>query len=527
MKVDRCSLAILCGGKSSRLGTDKGLFAPLGDESLIARGIRLWGQGFAEILVVVRDQVQKDHYSSILPNDRRIRMVTDDDRGSYLNHVQATLTGVLTAVAASEMERVVIVPVDQVGVQREFLSNLLSQWKHLETTGACYWDENHLLPFPSVWSKRSLPILEARLQAGSMSVTQCLRDQQVSQVALGRRSGLKINANSQKDMNQYFGSPLFDTSQRRLHYLRFSLTEACNMSCTYCLPEGYPQWYKYRAKLNFSQICTILKGFRRLGFRKVRFTGGEPLVHPKLLDSIQAAKDIGFETVALTTNGVLIKKVSQLKEAGLDQINFSLDTLDPKTHQKITKNHQHGLLLRNIDTSLGLNLTVKINTVFLRTVNWLECDRLIEWGLSLKLVLRFIELMPTGLNRSFFQQEKVSGDEILPKLISRGLRVVSVAPSAGVITGPAVEYGSLNDLGRIGMINPLSCNFCHSCNRLRVTARGGLRLCLFGDGSLPLPLESEEGVAQAVRVAVAGKRDQHYLAQGDMGDVATFRTIGG
>jgi cyclic pyranopterin phosphate synthase len=335
---------------------------------------------------------------------------------------------------------------------------------------------------------------------------------------------LRQPGNTPEEMNAYFGEPLLDSFGRRLAYLRFSLTEACNMACTYCLPEGFPEWLRHKARLGEEDIETVLSGFRRLGFRKVRFTGGEPTVHPGLGKAIATARRLGYEKIAMTTNGTLASRLDAWIEQGLDQINISLDSLRPETFRLLTKSRRHQHVMDVIDRALVAGITVKVNTVLMRSANGGEAGELMDWALARPIELRFIELMPTGLNQDFWLRERILSTELMVAARSRGLEPVV---AQGFLSGPAKVFGREQSPGRIGFISPLSCNFCGDCNRLRVTARGALKLCLFGDHDHPLDLSHPQAVAASVRSLIGSKGESHGLNQGAIGNVATFRTIGG
>jgi len=513
------TLAILCGGLSTRLGTDKGLFAPLSDESLIKRKLRLFERYFESVNIVVRDSDQAELYSKELEGllSSRIKIICDSEE----NRPNASLVGVETAVAASTTEMAVVIPVDQVGVRPLHLSKLCGF--------KCFEDESDLIAFPSIWAKADLSKIQNFVLNGALSVKGALRELPKDALDVGEyREELAINGNTKEQLQKYFGLPLLDPQKRRLHYLRFSIVEACNLSCNYCLPEGYPEWYKHRAKLNSHQIQTVLEGFKILGFRKVRFTGGEPALHNGCLSSVKAARKIGYEEIAMTTNGLLIKDLQPWIDAGLTSINISLDTLDQKTFTQISKTGDITKVIKLVEEAAALGLNVKINTVLQRTINGSQeqIESLIDWAKDLPITLRFIELMDTKLNSDFSKSERVLGSEILPLIEKRGY--VPLQSKTGIdLLGPATDHRDPNGPSRIGFINPISCNFCDACNRLRVTAKGNLRLCLFGDHETEIDLNSPVEVAKTVMQALGSKPKQHYLLDGNMGNVSTFRTIGG
>lgn len=530
------TLAILSGGRSQRLGTDKGLYRPLGDESLFARGVRLLGDGFAEILLVTRDEAQATIYRDAVEREltedeqRRVRIVTDASAG-YSVLPEAAIAGVHTAIWSAKTEHVTILPVDQIGVRTLHLKKLSRAFADSDALAVAFGGEDtEPLPFPSIWKKTARERLAARMEAGSFSVKGALSDIGAKTVEVGEYAEeLERNGNTAAELTEYFGEALHDPYGRRLHYLRFSLTEACNLSCTYCLPDGFPEWYRHKARLGMSDIDVLLKGFRGLGFRKVRFTGGEPTVHPKCLDAIKVARRIGYERIAMTTNGLKMTDVAPWVDAGLTQLNVSLDALDADRFAAVTGSHEVDKVVRVIEDAAAAGLLVKINTVLLRTKNGdrENIERLIDWALGLPVTLRFIELMETKLNGSFSTSERVLGSEILPHLEARGMALEPFSKKAPDLRGPATDYVHGTLPGRIGLINPMSCNFCSKCNRLRVTAKGRLKLCLFGDQDQALALDSAAAVALNVRQLIGTKPERHYLEDGNVGNVATFRTIGG
>lgn len=530
------TLAILCGGRSQRLGTDKGLFKPLGDESLFARSVRLLGDDFAAVLLVTRDEAQATLYREAMRRElteaeqAKVEIVADAAAG-YCVLPEAAIAGVHTALWSSTTELVTVMPVDQIGVRPLHLRKLLGEAGRSDARAVAFAaDDQEILPFPSVWRKGARERVAARMEASAFSVKGALTEVSAHTIpAATYAQELELNGNTATELRDYFGEALHDPYGRRLHYLRFSLTEACNLSCTYCLPDGFPEWYRHKARLGMGEIDVLLKGFRELGFRKVRFTGGEPTVHPKCLDAISLARKIGYERIAMTTNGLKMTDVRPWIDAGLTQLNVSLDALDADRFAAVTGSRAVDQVIKVVEDAAAAGLLVKINTVLLRTKNGdrTNIERLIDWALDLPVTLRFIELMETKLNGSFSTSERVLGTEILPLLESRGLDLEPVSQKAPDLRGPATDYQHPTRPGRIGLINPMSCNFCSKCNRLRVTAKGRLKLCLFGDQDIPLALESAQAVALNVRRLIGTKPERHYLEDGNVGNVATFRTIGG
>lgn len=520
------TLALLCGGRSERLGSDKGLFKPTGDESLVRRALRIFASQFKSILIVVHDDNQKKLYEQEVSEHfwPSVSIIKDSTFGK--SNERCALSGVHSALQASKTKRVAVLPIDQVGVSPAHFLKLFGN----STGSDCFSTSEGPLPFPAVFTDIQKESVAAALDSGQYSVRSFHKEVESRIVESGDlKRSLEINCNTVDEMTAFFGKPLFDSYDRRLHYLRFSLTEACNLSCTYCLPDGFPEWLRHKSTLNLDAIKNVLVAFRSLGFRKVRFTGGEPTVHKKCLEAVRFARDLGFESIAITTNALLIKNLNEWREAGLSLLNVSLDTLNEDEFFNITKNRNLKRVTDLVDEACSVGLEVKTNAVLLRSVNGHEkniCD-MIDWAISRPMTLRFIELMNTGLNSSFAAQERVLGSEIVPHLMQRGFAAVDTNKDRISIAGPATDFFSSAYPGKVGLINPMSCNFCDRCNRLRVTARGGLKMCLFGDNDVPFDLTSVESIADTVRSSIVRKQERHHLESGVTGNVSTFRTIGG
>lgn len=322
---------------------------------------------------------------------------------------------------------------------------------------------------------------------------------------------------------------LSDRFDRRFTYLRLSVTEVCNFRCEYCLPNGYRG--RTRGFLDLDEIRRLVTAFAQLGTRKIRLTGGEPTVRRDFLDIVRCVRDIpGVERLAMTTNAYrLARDAAALKSAGMDAINISLDGLEAEQFERITGDRRFEKVMAGIDRALGLGFaSVKINTVLLRGLNDHALDAFFEFVRLRPLSLRFIELMRTGENQAYFEQRHVGGSLVREALQQAGWQ----AQARGATDGPAVEYAHPDYTGRIGLIAPYAPGFCDSCNRLRVTARGGLRLCLFGNGSADLrPLLRADDQIEALKAHIIGslyaKGPAHLLHQGDFGDTPHLASTGG
>ncbi len=302
---------------------------------------------------------------------------------------------------------------------------------------------------------------------------------------------------------------LADRYGRSFPYLRLSLLDACNFRCSYCLPDGYKANGTSRW-LSGEEIGRLLRGFAAVGLRKLRLTGGEPSLRTDLTDIIAAAAATpGIETVAMTTNGILLRRhIERWRDAGLNAVNVSVDSLDPARFRAITGHDRGRDILAGIDLALASGLrAVKLNAVLLRGLNDDEMPAWRDYLRDRRMTLRFIELMQTGDNRDYFQRHHLRADALEQSLLDDGWALVPRAIDAG----PAREYAHPDFLGRIGIIAPYSRDFCEGCNRLRVTATGDLRLCLFGDFGIPLRplLQSDAGIDElALRIARAARIEE-------------------
>ncbi|MCC5853167.1 MAG: GTP 3',8-cyclase MoaA [Alkalimonas sp.] len=322
---------------------------------------------------------------------------------------------------------------------------------------------------------------------------------------------------------------LIDAYARRFTYLRLSITESCNFRCSYCLPDG-PDCSSRKDELTLSEIKRLVKAFALLGTRKVRITGGEPSLRKDLTDIIAACKQTeGIEQVALTTNGYRLQHdLSSWQQAGLDAINVSVDSLDAATFHLVTGENRLTAILAGIDQAMAAGIgKVKLNTVLLRQHNALQLPDFLEFVRDKAVSLRFIELMRTNDNQSYYQQQHLSGASIQQQLLRQGWQLQQKGKSAG----PALEYAHPDYQGQIGLIMPYSKNFCADCNRLRVSSRGQLFLCLFTEQHQNLRHllqdDNPEPLMHYLQRAVLGKAASHELHQGNSGSTRHLAMIGG
>ena len=324
---------------------------------------------------------------------------------------------------------------------------------------------------------------------------------------------------------------LADRFGRTFPYLRLSVIEACNFSCSYCLPGGYQARPSLPPNLDMAEIARLLHAFANVGMRKVRLTGGEPSLRKDLAGIIRIAADTpGIKAVALTTNGcVLRKRFSEWHDAGLTALNVSVDALDRTRFEKITGHDRLDDILFGIDQALAAGLqAVKLNAVLLRGLNDDQLPAFLDYLRERPVSLRFIELMQTGTNLDYFKQHHDRAESLETQLQAEGWQAIPRAPDAG----PAREYWHHDFAGRIGIIAPYSRDFCAGCNRLRVTASGDLRLCLFGNVGIPLRplLQSDEQSVelQSALISQLGLKSLgHNLHAGETGLTPHLASIGG
>lgn len=324
---------------------------------------------------------------------------------------------------------------------------------------------------------------------------------------------------------------LADRFGRRFPYLRLSIVPACNFRCSYCLPHGYHAAPGLADPLNLEEIARLLRGFAELGMHKLRITGGEPSVRRDLTAVLRTAAAVpGVDKLAMTTNGTLLsRRLGEWMDAGLNAINVSVDSLDRTVFERITGQDRLQDILAGIDQALAAGLSaVKLNAVLLRGVNDRELPAWLDYLRDRAVGLRFIELMQTGDNLAFFRDHHVRAETLEAELQDSGWQALPRAADAG----PAREYRHSDYAGRIGIIAPYSKDFCAGCNRLRVTATGDLRLCLFGEFGIPLRplLQHDEQLDELVR-AVGGqigrKEQGHFLHEGRTGITPHLASTGG
>jgi cyclic pyranopterin phosphate synthase len=294
---------------------------------------------------------------------------------------------------------------------------------------------------------------------------------------------------------------MLDQYGRTIDYLRISVTDRCNLRCRYCMPEGV-ELVPMGNILTYEEIREICAAAAALGVRKLKITGGEPLVRLGCAGLIRMLKTTaGIEQVTMTTNGVLLGRyLPELLSAGLDAVNVSLDTLDRARYAAITGRDELDAVLSGVEAALASGLRVKLNAVPQRGVNDDEWFALASLAKDRALDVRFIELMPMGAG-DFGREAYLPCTEVL-----RRLPALEPVKTEG---GPAKLYRLPGAQGNVGVISPVSAHFCGSCDRLRLTADGKLKPCLHSDAEYPIKGLDRAGMAEQMKAAILGKPEWH------------------
>lgn len=290
---------------------------------------------------------------------------------------------------------------------------------------------------------------------------------------------------------------MLDRYGRVINYLRISVTDRCNLRCCYCMPEGV-QDAGMKNILTFEEIREIVRTGVSLGITHIRITGGEPLVRKGCVDLIRGIREIpGVETITMTTNGVLLGNYGkQLKEAGVDGVNISLDTLDPEEFYKITGKRELQEVLAGIRAAKTAGLPVKLNAV-----NRKELDPipLVRYAQEENLPLRFIEMMPVGYGKKYVGRSNEELRETLEAVCGKAECMTNQEELSRMGSGPAVYYQFSDLKVPVGFISAIHGKFCDTCNRVRLTAEGYLKLCLCYDEGEDLRRVLREGEKENLR----------------------------
>jgi len=329
-------------------------------------------------------------------------------------------------------------------------------------------------------------------------------------------------------------SILKDSFGRKFPYIRLSISDVCNFKCGYCLPDGYKiDKSDNRSFLNIEEIGRLAKALSELGVSKIRLTGGEPTVRKDFFEIVKIIKkNSGIKKTVMTTNGYRLDKIADnIKNSGLDGINISIDSLNDDTFKKITGHDRLREILKGIKNLQKLNFkNIKINAVLLKGVNDTEKD-FNNWAEFIKnneIDFRYIELMQTGDNLDYFNNYHVPAKKFTDYLNNNNWIIQTFGKDAG----PSKNYLNPKFKGKFGVIAPYSKDFCKSCNRLRITAKGDLRLCLFGNTGINIrhlmQKDSQiEELKDLILKQLNFKKESHYLEIGETGLTKNLSTTGG
>jgi GTP 3',8-cyclase len=302
-----------------------------------------------------------------------------------------------------------------------------------------------------------------------------------------------------------FSGPLIDSFGRVHSDLRISVTDRCNIRCFYCMPEQGAQFAPVSSLLTFQQITRFVSTALPLGVRKIRLTGGEPLLRPKLPELIGALDQLhGIKDLALTTNAVLLRNTARpLYDAGLRRLNIHLDTMDPARFRTITRRDDLGRVLEGIDEAQRVGFkAIKLNAVAIKGLTEPDVLSLVHFGRQRNIEVRFIEFMPLDAQHLWSLDRVLTADEMIDQL-EREFGPLTAVPDADP-RAPATEY-QFADGHRVGFVASVSRPFCANCNRLRLTADGKLRYCLFAREETDIkPLLENPESGPALEAAIRG-----------------------
>jgi cyclic pyranopterin phosphate synthase len=323
---------------------------------------------------------------------------------------------------------------------------------------------------------------------------------------------------------------LRDQWGRSIEYLRISVTDRCNFRCVYCMPMEGLQWLPKAEILTYEEIAEVVRQLAPLGLRRLRITGGEPTIRPNLESLIRQLRSIvEIEDIALSTNGARLPQMAgSLRQAGLDRLNMSADSLRPDRIAAIARRNLgfDPIAAAAAAEEAGLS-PIKINVVVLRGTNDDEIEDFARLTIDRPWHVRFIELMPVGDMRELTWEHVVPSDEVLERISRLGALEPDGGPPRG--NGPAKYYRLAGAVGTVGVITPMSHTYCGSCNRVRLTADGRLRTCLYGDHEVNLrdPLRNGDALEPLFRQALADKPKEHALLQMQVGGLRALSQVGG
>lgn len=321
-----------------------------------------------------------------------------------------------------------------------------------------------------------------------------------------------------------------DKFGRQIDYIRISLTDRCNLRCKYCMPEEGVKLLKHEDILTYEEIIILSKIFISLGIKNFKLTGGEPLVRRDVFQLVKSLKNIeGIGEVTMTTNGVLLEEYGiDLIEAGIDRINISLDSLNPTKYQEITGRNFLDKVFHGINLLLSKGFDkVKINTVPIKPLDENDMDRLIDLGRENPIDIRFIKMMPIGIADSSLGYSKKEMLDLIEKKLGPSRIFYGKRGN-----GPAKYYSFKNYMSKIGFIDAMNNNFCSQCNRIRLSATGSIKPCLYYDAGESLKPYiyslAEYELKEKIKDIVYNKPLKHHMLENKMNeDKKNMNQIGG
>jgi cyclic pyranopterin phosphate synthase len=312
-----------------------------------------------------------------------------------------------------------------------------------------------------------------------------------------------------EDINKEL-TKMLDKKGRKIDYLRVSLTDRCNLRCVYCMPEEGIIKKTHNDIVRFEDLEKVISAFATLGIRKVRFTGGEPLILKGIEKLIEFTSSLpSIVDVSLTTNGILLfDKAEELKLAGLNRVNISLDTLDKDKYKKITRGGDINKVLSAIEKCISIDLKpVKINVVLMKGINDDEVEDFINLTKNMPIQVRFIELMPIGEGLKFYDRSSMKVDEVIDK----HTELIHIKDKSNVASVYKIDGAK----GTVGFISPISCKFCNDCNRIRLTSTGSIKPCLHSQEEISLNpyFYDDKMLRHLIEEAIYNKPDEHHLVE--------------
>jgi GTP 3',8-cyclase len=311
---------------------------------------------------------------------------------------------------------------------------------------------------------------------------------------------------------------MLDQFNREINYLRVSITDRCNLHCLYCRPKEGISLQGHEDILRYEEIIRVVSIAVKMGLLKVRITGGEPLVRRGFIDFIAELKKVsGLQDISLTTNGILLEEFARkILDAGINRINISLDSLNKDKYSRITNGGNLDAVLRGIARAEEVGFSpIKINTVAIKGFNDDEVLDFAQLAVEKPFQVRFIELMPVGQANLDYQGDYISAGQLIEKVGER-FELKQIKNKKNKSDGPAKIFKIKGGRGEIGFINPVSDHFCSTCNRMRLTSDGKLRVCLLNEAEIDLKKALRENCSDTeleklIRDAVLLKPKQHDL----------------